>query len=41
MGLPLFPARTIARDLHHCEYDMPQAGFEPVWNLSSGLVELS
>ena len=35
--LVLFPAGTIVRDPHHCESDMPQAGFEPAQNLTSGL----
>ena len=39
--LGLFLARTIVRDSHHREYDMPQAEFEPSQNLSSGFVEWS
>ena len=37
--LALLPAGTIVRDPHHLQSDMPQAGFEPAQNLSSGFVE--
>ena len=37
--LALFPAGTIVRDPHYHESLTTQAGFEPVQNLSSGLVE--
>ena len=37
--LALFLAGAIVRDPHHPKSPMMQAGFEPVQNLSSGLVE--
>ena len=34
--LALFPAGTVVRDPPHRESRTPQAGFEPVQNMSSG-----